>query len=73
MGPFAVTDPPRPRCYLRFVNVTVEALALHKLIGDGVLSGLSVMGRDEEVQESCFGPRPTPECELEFAMMGADD
>ena len=56
MGLFAITDLAPFQCYLRFVNVTVEALALQRLVREGVLSGLSVMDETRKYKSLALGP-----------------
>jgi hypothetical protein len=56
VGLFAVTDLAPSQCYLRFVNVTVDAVALQQLIGDGILSGLSVMDETRKYKSLALGP-----------------
>ena len=56
LGLFAVTDLAPTQCHLRFVNVTVDALALQKLVGHGILSGLSVMDETRTFKSLAMGP-----------------
>jgi hypothetical protein len=56
LGLFAVTDLAPTQCHLRFVNVTVDAVALQKLIGRGILSGLSVMDETRQYKSLAMGP-----------------
>ena len=56
IGLFAVTDLAATDCYLRFVNVSVEARTLNKLVGIGILSGLSVMDETRKYKSLALGP-----------------
>ena len=51
-----MTDLAATQCYLRFVNVTVEAECLDKLVGNGTLLGLSVMDETRKYKSAALGP-----------------